>query len=165
MHQWNGSALVQIMACCLFGTKPLSKPMQGYCNWTLMNKLQWNSYQNTKLFIHENASENIVSEMGAILFRVRWVKSLVVTNRWSVNTLRLRQDGRNFADILKCILLNDNVRLSIKISLKFVPESWIDNKSALIQMMTWHQTDDKHHLNQIWLISSHIHMHNSASMC
>ena len=25
--QWMGSALVQIMACCLFSTKPLSKPM------------------------------------------------------------------------------------------------------------------------------------------
>ena len=31
MHQWTGSAVVQIMACHLFGTKPLSKPMLGYC--------------------------------------------------------------------------------------------------------------------------------------
>ena len=31
IRQWIGSALVQIMACCLFGTKPLSKPMLGYC--------------------------------------------------------------------------------------------------------------------------------------
>ena len=31
MHQGIGSALVQIMACCLFGAKPLSKPMLGYC--------------------------------------------------------------------------------------------------------------------------------------
>ena len=30
IRQWIGSALVQIMACRLFGTKPLSKPMQGY---------------------------------------------------------------------------------------------------------------------------------------
>ena len=30
-HQWMGSALFQIMACCLFGAKPLSKPMLGYC--------------------------------------------------------------------------------------------------------------------------------------
>ena len=29
--QWVGSALVQIMAYCLLGTKPLSKPMLGYC--------------------------------------------------------------------------------------------------------------------------------------
>ena len=31
MCQWSGLALVQIMACHLFGTKPLSKPMLGYC--------------------------------------------------------------------------------------------------------------------------------------
>ena len=30
MRQWIGSALVQIMACHLFGAKPLSKPMLGY---------------------------------------------------------------------------------------------------------------------------------------
>ena len=34
-----------------------------------LNKLQWNSNQNTKLFIRENAYENIVCEMAAILSR------------------------------------------------------------------------------------------------
>ena len=38
-------------------------------NWSLRNKLQWNFNQNTKLFIDENASENIVCEMAAILSR------------------------------------------------------------------------------------------------
>ena len=36
-------------------------------NWTLRNKLQWKFNENIKLFIHENASENIVCEMAAIL--------------------------------------------------------------------------------------------------
>ena len=31
MRQWIGSALAQIMACRLFGTKALSKPMLDYC--------------------------------------------------------------------------------------------------------------------------------------
>ena len=31
MRQWIGSALVKIMACHLFATKPLSKPMLRYC--------------------------------------------------------------------------------------------------------------------------------------
>ena len=43
--------------------------------WTIKNKLQWNFDQNTKLFIHENASENIVCEKGAILSRGRWVNN------------------------------------------------------------------------------------------
>ena len=62
MRQWFGSALVQIMACCLFSAKPLSKPMLDY----LRNKLQWNFNQNINLFIHEIASENIVCEMVAV---------------------------------------------------------------------------------------------------
>ena len=37
--------------------------------WTLGNKLQWNFNKNTKLSIHENASENIVCELAAILSR------------------------------------------------------------------------------------------------
>ena len=31
MRRWTGSSLVQIMACRLFGTKPLSEPMLEYC--------------------------------------------------------------------------------------------------------------------------------------
>ena len=31
MHQWIESQLVQIMACRLFSSKPLSKPKLGYC--------------------------------------------------------------------------------------------------------------------------------------
>ena len=45
-------------------------------NWSLRNKLRWNFNQNTKLFVHKNASEKIVCEMVAILFRRRWVKML-----------------------------------------------------------------------------------------
>ena len=40
----------------------------------------------------------------------------------SINTLRPQQNGRRFAnDTFIRILLNENVRISIKISLKFVP--------------------------------------------
>ena len=71
MRQWTGSALVQIMACRLFGAKSLSKPMLD--NWALRNKLPWTFNQNTKLFVYENASEHIVSETAAILCSGRWV--------------------------------------------------------------------------------------------
>ena len=30
MRQWIGSALIQIMACCLFSAEPLSEPILGY---------------------------------------------------------------------------------------------------------------------------------------
>ena len=73
MRQGTESALVQLMACRLSGTKPLPEPMLIYCQLVLENKLQWNSNQITKLFIHKNVFKNTVCEMAAILFRGRWV--------------------------------------------------------------------------------------------
>ena len=46
-------------------------------------------------------------------------------------------------DIFKCIFLNENDNILIEISLKLVPRSPINNKSALVQVMAWHQTGDK----------------------
>ena len=36
-HQWTGSALVQVMTCHLFSTKPLLDPMLTFLNWALKN--------------------------------------------------------------------------------------------------------------------------------
>ena len=47
-------------------------------NWTPRNKLQWNFYQNTQIFICQNASENIVCGMVAILHRGRWVNRAIL---------------------------------------------------------------------------------------
>ena len=57
-----------------------------------------------------------------------------------LNTLRPRQkNGRHFTeDIFKCILLNKNIWIQIKISLKFVPKGPINNIPALVQIMAWH---------------------------
>ena len=61
-----------------------------------------------------------------------------------VNTLRPRQNGRRFADdTFKRIFLNENVRISIKISPKFVPKSPINNNPALVQIMAWRRSGDK----------------------
>ena len=73
MHQRMGSTLVQIMACCLLGTKPLSKWMLVIVNWTLGNKLQWKFNQNFNFFIHENAFENVICKMEAYFSRGRGV--------------------------------------------------------------------------------------------
>ena len=61
-----------------------------------------------------------------------------------INTLRPRQNGRHFADdTLKTIFLNENIRILIKISLKFVPDVPINNIPALVQIMAWHRPGDK----------------------
>ena len=60
------------------------------------------------------------------------------------NTLRPRQNGRRFADdTFKRIFLNENVRISIKISLKFVPKSPINNFPSLVQIMAGRRSGDK----------------------
>ena len=54
------------------------------------------------------------------------------------NTLRSRQDGRHVADdVFKCIFWNENIRISPKISLKFVPKDRISNIPILVQIMAW----------------------------
>ena len=45
-------------------------------------------------------------------------------------------------DIFNCISLNENDRIQIQISLKYVPRSLIDNKPALVQVMAWHRICD-----------------------
>ena len=46
-------------------------------------------------------------------------------------------------DIFNCIFLSENDRIPIRISLKYVPRSPIDNKAALVQVMAWRRTGDK----------------------
>ena len=61
--------------------------------------------------------------------------TIVCMHVWAdkINTLRPRQNGRHFADdTFKRIFLNENVRISIKISLKFVPKGPIHNTPALV---------------------------------
>ena len=54
----------------------------------------------------------------------------------NVNSSPPEQNRRHFADnIFKHVFLNENIGISIQISLKFVPKGPIDNKSALVRVM------------------------------
>ena len=92
---------------------------------------------------------------GKCIYRMEWtlacdpslcktdhnLELLLVT--W-FNTLRPRQNGRHFADdVLKCIFLSENVWISLKISLKFVPKGPINNIPPLVQIMAWRRQGDK----------------------
>ena len=70
--------------------------------------------------------------------------TVVTTYQWAIKTLRPRQNGRQFADdTSKRIFLNENVRISIKIPLKFVHKGPINNISVLVQIMAWRRPGDK----------------------
>ena len=52
-------------------------------------------------------------------------------------------NGQHFADyVLKCIFLYENIRILMKILLKFILKSPLDNMSVLIQMMVWCWNND-----------------------
>ena len=75
-----------------------------------------------------------------------------------VNTLRPRQNVRHLADdTFKPIFLNENIRISIKISLKFVPKVPINNIPALVQIMAWRRPGDKP-LSELMLVSLLTHI-------
>ena len=74
------------------------------------------------------------------------------------NTLRSRQDGQHFPDdTFKRIFFNENVIISIKNSLKFVPKVGISIIPALVQIMAWHQPGDKP-LSEPMMVSLPMHI-------
>ena len=89
---------------------------------------------------HASAGGLLVNSCGA---RFKW------NCRWAIFKLNLthlpleKMAAILADDIFKCIFLNQNYRILIQISLKFVPRSPIDNKPALVQVMAWRRTGDK----------------------
>ena len=75
----------------------------------------------------------------------RWVSRTSPGRKCApLNTLRPRQNDRHFPDdIFKWIFLNENVWISINISLKFVPRGLINNIPTLVQVMAWRRPGDK----------------------
>ena len=85
-------------------------------------------------------------KMANILWTILWnpYYTFIGTHRKTFNTLRPRQDGSHFPDdLVKCIFFDENVWISIKISLRFVPKCPINNIPALIQIMAWRRPGDK----------------------
>ena len=113
-------------------------PVQAFCGGHCSERIHW------ILML----GEKVASEMPAcwltknIVFGVLGLGLCLVYS--CVNTLRPRQNGRHFADDnFKHIFFNENVRISIKNSLKFVPKCPINNIPALVQIMAWRRPGDK----------------------
>ena len=72
--------------------------------------------------------------------------------------MRARKNGCLFADdIFKCIFLNENIRISNNISLKFVPKDLSNNIPALVFIMAWRRPGDKP-LSEPMMVSSLTHI-------
>ena len=122
-------------------------------HWTLRNKLQWNLNRNSYIFIHENAFENVVWKMAAILSRPQSVNFLcftIISNPWvfyceymghEVNSLALGRFERNFRWIIfKLILMMDSSDISCKNVLSRLSLDLTNDKSTLLlrhRAITW----------------------------
>ena len=79
------------------------------------------------------------------------------------NTLWPRQNDRHTPDIFKWIFQNENLWISIQVSLKFVPRGPINYIPALVQIMAWGRSGNKP-LSEPMMVNLLTYIHLSASM-
>ena len=132
---YRQSSLVQVMAWLQTDDKPLTEQMMSsLLIYFCVTRPPW-----VKGYLP--AVGGGVVPLSTI--RLGW-RPLAATTVMSFNTLRPRQYGRHFADdTFKRIFMNENVRISINISLKCVPKCLINNITALVQIMAWRWPGNK----------------------
>ena len=109
-------------------------------HWTLFLTVQWTISHWFKWWL---GTEQVPGHYLSKLWYGLLMHRCVHCTGW-VNTLRPRQDGCHFPDdFFKCIFLNENALISIKISLRFVPKGPINTIPALVQIMAWRRPGDK----------------------
>ena len=112
-------------------------------HWFLVYAIFWENYEHWKASIWYMVICSL--KVYNIFWRnyELWKASIWYIMICSFNTLRPRQNGRHFADdILKCIFLNENVWISINISMRFVPSGPINNVPTFVQVMAWRRPGD-----------------------
>ena len=93
----------------------------------------------------------IPAQISYLIFLVNYLVAYL-------NTLRPRQNGRHFPDdIFKCIFLNENAWISIKIPLKFIPRDRVNSIPALAKLMAWCRPGEKP-LSEPMMISLSTHI-------
>ena len=95
---------------------------------------------------------------------LQWVNSAVLY-AITINTLRLRQNGRHFTDaVFKSFFLNENFWIGNNMSLKCVPQGLINNISLLVQVMAYCRSGDKPLSEPMMALITDAYMRHSASM-
>ena len=106
-----------------------------------------NSYSSHRVIIYFQLSK--ATFQYKIFFSCWGLRDIfhILWNNLSCRTLthwgRDKMEAILADDIFKCIFMNENVWIPIKISLKFVPKGPINNIPASVQIMAWHRPGDK----------------------
>ena len=115
-------------------------------NWNFGNKLQWNFNQNFNIFIQENAFENVICEMSAILSRPH-VLTLVSRSQWVHPSCGCIVTGHQ--------QVQGSTHSSWKKRLPFSHLTFSNPFSWMKIMIFWFKfLFFFHYLNQCWLISN-----------
>ena len=142
-HYWPASSFYSYgVRCRQTSIAPLPWTARNYMGATRFLVLGWlKGTWNNQICIHFFFSMMLKGD--PCLKEGKHSFSGITRPQW-VNTLRPRPNGRHFADdIFKCIFFNENVWISINISLKFVSMGPINNFLALVQVMAWRRPGDK----------------------
>ena len=112
---------------------PSGKPLR-ICQWEILAKVgNWFRFQcSASIIVRLFCRSLYVRHCHITSLNIHLNIIFVFNKAIEFNSLRPRQNGRLFPDdILKCIFLGDNVRISIK-KLKFIPRCTINNIPALV---------------------------------
>ena len=119
----------------------LVPPRQQAVTWTNVDTFLW---WNMEYLGYNDVRVPVLVTNRATTMWVILASLTDKTVQGYIKSLRLRQNGHQFLDnIFKCIFLNENILILIKISLKFMLKHPINNIPALVQIMAWHWPGDK----------------------
>ena len=78
----------------------------GWCQAITWKRLQWNLNRNQYIFFHENATENVVWKMTAILSQPRYVKcSGFINSLCPSDAIWCHRSGSTLAQVMACCLM------------------------------------------------------------
>ena len=111
MRHQPSPSFVQVMACRLIGTKPLSEPMLYLIvNCTIRNKRQSNCIKISKIFIQENGFENVVWKMLSILSLSQCVNAIIDDKEVNLTIF-----------LFHCIITANNLVSNCRFNADFIP--------------------------------------------
>ena len=96
MHQWTNHHCFRQWLVAWQAPSHYLNQCWNIVNWTLRNKLQSNCIRNSYSIIQENAFENVVWKMAAILFWPQCVKSICISH-FGVNSKHAHCWERNLS--------------------------------------------------------------------
>ena len=120
---------------------------------------------NGPMYLNKNIYTGILLSFCHAFVEVMCPCGSVSCTENPVKTMRPRQNGRHFSDdIFKCIFLNENIWISIKMSLNFVSKGPNKKFPALIRIMARWRPDNKPLREPNMSHFTATHMYHSASM-